>query len=312
MSEPMKRCTMCRQQKPYSQFTLNKATGKPKNSRCKPCHAAAEYARRKALPRRESGQCADCGTSLSGRGPQALVCEPCAKARRRQRGSRTPLTKRRDAAAVLPYLEQGKSQLEACQAAGISWATLRRRVQADPEFAGLVDAAWAEGKAIRLRPCGTYAKYDRGCRCEECRAAKNEQTSRWRKTVRKRTWTEADQQRSREHRERVRKVADSRSIPHGLTGRLNYLCKCEVCMAAGREASMRWQKERNAELLGQAKRHNAQWTGPELEIAAREDLSASQVAEMLGRTLWAVMTMRKRMRVEPSQQWLAGHRSRLH
>lgn len=78
----------------------------------------------------------------------------------------------------------------------------------------------------------------------------------------------------------------------------------------------RWERERvrvlpesrarNDRSRESARRHGLMWTGPELEVASREDLSAAQVAAMLGRTLRAVQTMRERMRKEPTLQQLAS------
>jgi hypothetical protein len=55
----------------------------------------------------------------------------------------------------------------------------------------------------------------------------------------------------------------------------------------------------NAKSRDTAERHGKQWTGPELELAARPDLTARQVAEMTGRTHHAVKTVRKRLQVDP-------------
>jgi hypothetical protein len=53
-----------------------------------------------------------------------------------------------------------------------------------------------------------------------------------------------------------------------------------------------------------AARHNQWWTGTELEIASREDLTAAQVAAMLGRTLRSVSEARARMRDDPRLRML--------
>lgn len=56
-----------------------------------------------------------------------------------------------------------------------------------------------------------------------------------------------------------------------------------------------------------ARRHGYQWTGPELEIAARDDLSVKEAALMLGRSFYAVETARKKLRAgDPKTTWLAG------
>jgi hypothetical protein len=48
------------------------------------------------------------------------------------------------------------------------------------------------------------------------------------------------------------------------------------------------------------------WTGPDLEIATRGDLSAGEAAKMLGRTLAGVMWARKATEIDPRKTSLAG------
>ena len=55
--------------------------------------------------------------------------------------------------------------------------------------------------------------------------------------------------------------------------------------------------------------HGKEWTGPELEIAARLDLSTEQVAAILGRTAAGVMWARKQIQRDPRKARLAGIRS---
>jgi hypothetical protein len=47
------------------------------------------------------------------------------------------------------------------------------------------------------------------------------------------------------------------------------------------------------------RRYGYQWTGPELETAARKDITAQQVAVMLGRTTQAVNQMRYKIAHDP-------------
>ena len=65
-------------------------------------------------------------------------------------------------------------------------------------------------------------------------------------------------------------------------------------------------KRLNAESRDQATRHGQQWTGPEMEIAARDDLPVAELARMLGRTIASVTTMRAALRTEPKYQQVAG------
>lgn len=55
-----------------------------------------------------------------------------------------------------------------------------------------------------------------------------------------------------------------------------------------------------------APRHGYQWTGPDLEIAARPDLSLARAALMLGRTEAAVQAARQRIREEPKWAQVVG------
>lgn len=79
---------------------------------------------------------------------------------------------------------------------------------------------------------------------------------------------------------------------------------------ANREESRRRvaanDRKNQAETLPQARRYGRQWTGPELELAARPDLTAKQVALMVGRTTGAVKIKRHHLRYDPATQNLAG------
>lgn len=55
-----------------------------------------------------------------------------------------------------------------------------------------------------------------------------------------------------------------------------------------------------------ATHRGGQWTGAELEVAARTDLSAREVAAMLGRTYHGVMAARHRIRHDPKTRDVAG------
>lgn len=146
--------------------------------------------------------------------------------------------------------------------------------------------------------------YNRGCRCEVCRKAGTARQA----LVRER---------------RKGKVPNE----HGLSAYTNWGCRCDVCSAAARarnrEIRQRAQrgeivhvrggvvancscqhcrgvanaraKYKNTASLESAKRHRYEWTGPELEMVSRDDLTASELAEGLGRTVAAVQAMRKRL-----------------
>lgn len=155
---------------------------------------------------------------------------------------------------------------------------------------------------------GTWGNYRRGCRCNDCRQAHAAYQRKWRQ------------------QNRTKKRAP---LSHGRNGFANYGCKCTICVTAQRENGKRYttqdqrnvdknnraryHRKRNAETLDKAHRLRAQWTGPELEVVARTDLTPMQKAQILGRSVSGVETMMwKLRRQEPTPNWLAGQRSRLH
>lgn len=167
---------------------------------------------------------------------------------------------------------------------------------------------------------GTSTAYRNGCRCEECRAGN---TARHKRLREKRYLAAAS----------GKIPAD---VEHGIGAYCNWGCRCPTCVAAAvrrnRELSKRVQagkvvhrngapgiagcpcgecaplfiarqmaarKRVNEASRAGAKRHGYQWTGPEMELAARSDLTAQQAAAVLGRTVVAVNRMRARLGSEP-------------
>lgn len=272
-----RQCTRCAVEKSVAEFGR-------KASECRRCKADREATRRALRPAKPPRHCVDCDTLIEGKGPQATLCASCGERRARTGQRRSP--GRVDLQPLLQRVAAGETIEAVCLELGIALTTPWRRRRSDPGFAAELDAAEAAGKEIRLCGHGTVTRWVRGCRCDECKHAKTESSKQWRASV--------------------RSQAATASIPHGISGRQNYLCKCETCMQAQRSATRHWQRSRNDQLLDRARRHNQQWTGPELELAARRELSARQVAEMVGRTMYAVMSMRHRLEIEPKLQTLAG------
>jgi hypothetical protein len=77
--------------------------------------------------------------------------------------------------------------------------------------------------------------------------------------------------------------------------------QCKACYReryAGRdhgdtaEATRRWQAAAWAKTRERAMNHGKAWTGPELEIATRPGLAATEAALILGRTVGAVYGVR--------------------
>lgn len=86
---------------------------------------------------------------------------------------------------------------------------------------------------------------------------------------------------------------------------------CKECAPKGHspeavERARQNAKDLNVESRAEAGRHGYQWTGPELEIAARPDLTAREVAAMLGRTIAAVKAARQKSQHDPKWQRVAG------
>jgi hypothetical protein len=158
---------------------------------------------------------------------------------------------------------------------------------------------------------GTYACYRHsGCRCAECRNARRIEAARQKakRYARTRTGTAPD-------------------FTHGPSGYDTWGCRCRTCTTGHSQnpvkkaADRRWTENHRGEkdaatvarrrrdqaaTLDQASRRGQPWTGPELELAARSDLSAKAIALMIGRTRWAVQTKRYELRAEPKIIEAAG------
>lgn len=122
---------------------------------------------------------------------------------------------------------------------------------------------------------------------------------------------------------------------HGTQYGYRARCRCDACRAwqhaefqkrypgsamqnNSAEHSRQWRaanpEKREAEVVGKraenrksreaATRHYWPWTGVELEIASRDDLTEAQVASMLGRTRSSVNTMRGKLRDDPRLRML--------
>src|SRR6266581_3944496 len=125
---------------------------------------------------------------------------------------------------------------------------------------------------------GTRYSYDgRGCRCDQCRKWKREQDLRYRA------------RNPEKAKEKSRRWKDAHPEEHLAMTRRN-------------------AKKLNDKLRETAERHGREWTGVELEIASRPDLTARQVATVLRRTLSAVRNMRQRLAsdLDPRDRMLAN------
>jgi hypothetical protein len=172
-----------------------------------------------------------------------------------------------------------------CKACDLEWQQQFRKDHREA-YNGYT-AAWRDRNAERER------EKDRE-RARKNRAADPEKDNEY-----KRARYAADPGKAREYK-RARYAANRQRIT--AQKRLGYAADPEK----PRDRSRTRYETVRAETRRQARRHYYQWTGPELEIAARQDLTAKQVALMTGRTYGAVTSMRRRLRDDPKVIWLAG------
>lgn len=180
-----------------------------------------------------------------------------------------------------------------------------------------------EGAAAAVQEHGKLRGYNRGCRCDECRDA----VTTYRRKLRKQA--------------KERAASGRAKFKHGYSGYRDWGCRCETCQAAHAAKNAQYRQDREerepgsvtrwnaewreaqdperlkavdlqsklqhrAKTRAKANRHGFQWTGPELEVAARSDLTIAEVALMLGRTYDAVCNARRRLKDDPKLIHLAG------
>ena len=165
------------------------------------------------------------------------------------------------------------------------------------------------------------SRYNRGCRCEVCRGANREKEAR----------------RRAKRREMVANGQMPDTVVHGRAAAINWGCKCEICTAAIKESNAataervrkgaiehtrggivsggpcdrcrvevsKRRKRNNDRSRENASHHGEEWTGPQMEVIARMDISAREAAAMLGRTFNAVVNMRRKLKSDPRKQSLA-------
>lgn len=92
---------------------------------------------------------------------------------------------------------------------------------------------------------------------------------------------------------------------HGVVGGvwMSRGCECSLCTKA--RAIIRQElKSKNDATAEEATNSWKEWTGPELEIVARDDLTAKQKAKMLKRTMYSVQAASHRIHHDPA--WIEG------
>lgn len=101
----------------------------------------------------------------------------------------------------------------------------------------------------------------------------------------------------------------------------NMMSRCKSCVSQrqleryktdpstnrqAKESGARYIRSRQSQSLEHAHNRYKEWTGPELEVLLRPDLTATEVALTLNRTLSAVYTMRQACKRDPRKKALAG------
>lgn len=178
-----------------------------------------------------------------------------------------------------------------------AWDRKRRARAARAEVRALALAsASATARANRVAlaathpevvPHGTANGYNNwGCRCDACRIAKA---------------AEGVAIRAR------RAASNPENIPHGTAnGYAQWGCRCEACTKAHNDRTVHRSNAKNSRSQEWAVKRGQQWTGPELEIALRDDLTAVEAAKILGRSFSAIQHARARSRRDPRYIKLAG------
>lgn len=91
---------------------------------------------------------------------------------------------------------------------------------------------------------------------------------------------------------------------HGFPATYRNGCRCDDCTAVATTQTTARHKRTNDLSRRAATKSGQQWTGPEMEIVMRDDLTAAQAAEMLGRSIRAVENRRHLCRTDP--KWIAA------
>lgn len=232
--------------------------------------------------------CRSCG-ALVTTPPERLRREsgrliPCPECQRRKMSRMRPhliaVSRRQQAESAVTatgrYQEWTDAELEMVDRRDLSLSQIAATVGRTVYAVRMKRAQRAANEAGRVRH-GLFGYNAQGCRCDTCTAARDNQ------------------------RERVR----SGKGTHPLGG-WNSECPCESCRQMHKAVSLARYREMQRETVPAASRNGYEWTGPELEIVARGDLTVREAALLLGRTYAAVASVRERLRTDPRKARLAG------
>lgn len=144
-----------------------------------------------------------------------------------------------------------------------------------------------------MRHGTVYAYRELKCRCPECKGAIAKKQAKKKARMKQKTTDNGG-------------IAPVES--HGLSTATNWGCRCPVCAAAqasrnkvygltkvAADSRERVRKRHYQESLETASRTGMQWTGAELEVVARAELTAREAARLTHRTVYAVRRMRTRL-----------------
>lgn len=97
--------------------------------------------------------------------------------------------------------------------------------------------------------------------------------------------------------------ASVRGRRHGTVSCYRAGCRCEDCRTGEARRVRDRDAQRSTQTQAGATKRGQQWTGPEMELAMREDLTIVEIAARLGRSYKAVVARRALCRTDP--KWAA-------
>jgi hypothetical protein len=251
--------------------------------RCETCTTAAAEAQRPYYRRYQESPKGRAATRRLQAGKQAVTTDNARRHRQAWTSSELETVGRDDLTVMQIALMLGRTYAAV--------ATARQRLGWDPQQAahaaesGRVRAAAEHRRETKRR--------NRQARREEIR----EYNRRWRAAHREQI-RDGERRRRAASREQIRERQRRWRAAHPEQARERD--------RRYRPAKRATDAARQARTVDNARRHGYVWTGPELELTAREDLTIEQIALMLGRSYYAVKTARRNIRTDPRYDFLAG------
>jgi hypothetical protein len=164
-------------------------------------------------------------------------CRTCIRERgRTRRGTGRPVGRppwvptEQQQQAILTAIADGLTYAQTADAAGVTPSKLAGALGRDPALAQAVVVL------RKARHCGTAHGYNRGCRCDRCRAAHRQ--------------GQAEYRRRRFELTRTDGLPDG--VRHGVSAYTNWGCRCDVCSAEHHDEMARQYARRKAAGLQKA------------------------------------------------------------